>query len=137
MGSMKSAGALIAALVPIVYCGAMIYYFFGVGGSVQGVAAIGLGPTVLGLGAIGLLFCVPLLIRIVKLAGTPPPKSGARPRFGANVPVEEEAFDADAALARYLARKAEAGEEPHAAVLADPDGAPSAPVRATFGRKVI
>ena len=132
MGSMKGAGALIAALVPIVYCGAMIYYFFGVGGSVQGVAAIGLGPTVFGLGAIGLLFCAPLLFRLLKLGATPPPKPGAGPRFAANLPEEE--FDADAALARYLARKAEAGEEPQAIV--EPDSAPAAAVRPVFGRKI-
>jgi hypothetical protein len=135
MGSMKGAGALIAALVPIVYCGAMIYYFFGVGGSVQGVTAIGLGPTVLGLGAIGLLFCVPLLVRLLKLGATPPPKPGARPRFAKNMPVEEETFDADAALARYLARKAEAGDEPQA-VVAETDHASPTPGRPAFGRKV-
>ena len=135
MGSMKGAVALIAVLVPIVYCGAMVYYFFGVGGSMQGVAAIGLGPTVLGLGAIGLLFCVPLLIRILKLDATTPSKPGARPRFAANMPVEEEAFDADAALARYLARKAEAGDEPQA-VVAETGHAQSASARPAFGRKV-
>ncbi|MEO5492952.1 MAG: hypothetical protein ABIR08_02875 [Sphingomonas sp.] len=135
MGSMKGAGALIAALVPIAYCGAMIYYFAGVGGSVQGVAAIGLGPTVLGLGAIGLLFCVPLLLRILKLVGTPPPKPGAQPRLAVNVP-EEEAFDADAALARYLARKAEAGEESQTVAAGEPISVPSTGVRPTFGRKI-
>jgi hypothetical protein len=131
---MKGAGALIAALVPIAYCGAMVYYFMNVGGgSVQGVTAMGLGPTVLGLGALGLLFMVPLVVKLVRLTTTSPPAKGAKPRF-ANMPVEEEAFDADAALARYLARKAEGGEE-FQPVAAEESDAPATTVRPTFGRK--
>lgn len=135
MGSMKGTGALIAALVPIAYCGAMVYYFFGVGGgSVQGVTAMGLGPTVLGLGALGLLFMVPLIVKMIRLT-TATPATGAKPRF-ADIPVEEEAFDADAALARYLARKAEAREgfQPVADVTTDIDASPA--IRPTFGRKI-
>jgi len=129
MGSMKSAGTLIAALVPIAYCGAMVYYFFHVGGgSVQGIAAMGLGPTVLGLGAIGLLFMLPLVIRLVRLTAAPP--SGHRTGVAVTLP-EEEAFDADAALARYLARKAEAGDD--APMPMADAGTPA--VRPTFGRK--
>jgi hypothetical protein len=133
MGSMKSAGALIAALVPIAYCGAMLFYFFNVGGgSVQGVAAIGLGPTVLGIGALGLLFMVPLIIKLIRLT-TVPPASGPKPRLAAHTPVEEEAFDADAALARYLARKAVIGDDPQVGTI-EPDNAPA--VRPAFGRKI-
>lgn len=135
MGSTKNAGAMIGALVPVAYCGAMAYYFFGVSGSsVHGVAAMGLGPTVLGLGAIGLLCCVPLIFRIWKLVGTPPPKTGAR--SAADISVEEEAFDADAALARYLARKAAGGDEPQTQTYAEPESAASAPGRPAFGRKL-
>ena len=77
MGSMKGAGALIAALVPIAFCGAMIFYFFNVGGgSVSGVTALGLGPTMLGVGAIGLLFVVPLFARLIRVATTPPASGG-------------------------------------------------------------
>lgn len=134
MGSMKGAGALIAALVPIAYCGAMVYYFFSVGGgSVQGVTAMGLGPTVLGLGALGLLFVIPLFVRLIRLTATTPPAKAAKPRF-ADIP-EEEAFDADAALARYLARKAEGAEEFEPVAAAEPD-APASSARPTFGRKI-
>jgi hypothetical protein len=134
MGSMKSALALIAALIPIAFCGALIYYFFGVGGaSVKGVAMVGLGPTVLGLGAIGLMFMVPVIVRLMRLAARPAP--GTRPGLAANVP-EEEAFDADAALARYMARKAAAGDESQA-VVTEPDDAAPAPARPVFGRKAV
>ena len=100
--------------------------------SLTGVAAMGVGPTVLGLGALGLLFMVPLIIRLVRLAMTSSVK-GASLRAAASEPVEEETFDADAALARYLARKAEGGEEVPS--VADPAGTPAA-ARPVFGRKV-
>ncbi|MBS0478255.1 MAG: hypothetical protein JSR79_03030 [Proteobacteria bacterium] len=136
MGSMKGAGALIAALVPIAYCGAMVHYFFSVGGgSLQGVNAMGLGPTVLGLGALGLLFLVPLLVRLIRL-GTPPRPGAVRRASHANMPVEKEAFDAEAALARYMARKAKAGEEVPAAAMVVPDSPAATPARPTFGRKI-
>lgn len=110
MGSVKSVFVLVGALIPIAYCAGLAYYFFGVSGnSLQGATAIGLGPTILGLGAIGLLFCVPLLIKLMRL-GTPKPSRG-KPARGSDDDAGEP-FDADAALARYMARKAAEGGSP-------------------------
>jgi hypothetical protein len=130
MGSLKSAGALIAALVPVAYCGGLIYYFHSTGGSpMQGETAKGLGPTMLGLGVVGLLFMVPVIVRLMRLGM--PAVSGAR--VVASEP-EEEAFDADAALARYLARKAEGGSDIPPPV-AESGDALSTQARPVFGRK--
>ncbi len=93
---------LILSLLPLVYIGGLLFYFTSQNGWRDGPIAGGLGPTVLGLGALGLLFCIPLVVRLLKLAITP---RGPTPGKGTDLP-EEPAFDADAALARYLARKA-------------------------------
>jgi hypothetical protein len=115
MASVKSVFGMVGALIPICYCAGLAYYFFGVSGnSLQGATALGLGPTILGLGAIGLLFCVPLLIKLVRL-GAPAPSRGKPARVSEDD--AGEPFDADAALARYMARKAaEGGSSPLASV---------------------
>jgi len=53
---LKSEFGVIGALVPILYCGSLLYYFLDFSGSVQEAETDGLGPTLLGLGAVGLLF---------------------------------------------------------------------------------
>ena len=52
MPTFKSALGVIAALVPIVYCGGLIYYFLHVSGSFQAAQDDGLGATVVGLGVV-------------------------------------------------------------------------------------
>jgi len=124
MRSVKMVFGIVGALVPIAYCGGLVWYFMR-GNTLEGPVGQGLGPTVLGLGAIGLLFCIPLVFKLLKLAAPPKPEPGAR------VADEEPAssFDADAALARYLARKAAAGGE------IPPMPAPAP--RGGFGRKAV
>lgn len=123
---------LILSLLPLVYIGGLLFYFTGFNGWSDGPIASGLGPTVLGLGAIGLLFCIPLVFRLLKLVIKPRGPTSAK----ANEPAEEPAFDADAALARYLARKAASGEPmpeaPQAAAFPREENAP----RPVFGRKI-
>ena len=99
MGSLKSVFGVIGALVPVVYCGGLLYYFLDTSGSVQGAATIGLGPTMLGLGVVGLLFCIPLIFKLVRFLG-----SGDRGGRAGSTPDGDD-FDAEAALARYMARK--------------------------------
>ena len=96
---------LIMAFLPVAYCGWLLFYFLGQGGLSGGPVTEGLGPTVIGLGFVGLLFCIPLVFRLIRLIVTPrgPEADAARDTYIAK---EESAFDADAALARYLARKA-------------------------------
>ncbi|MEP6828930.1 MAG: hypothetical protein ABI963_01205 [Rhizomicrobium sp.] len=105
MQTFKSVFGVARAFGPVIYCGYLAYYFFDAGGSVQGVQDIGLGPTVLGLGAVGLLFCVPLVMKIVRMLRTPrSPGSGS----GGDAPSDDDdgGAAADAAIARYMARKA-------------------------------
>ena len=133
MQSLKSAVGLIRVLVPVLYCGGLLYYFFDIGdGSLEGVEAIGLGPTMIGLGAIGLLFCVPLILKIMRIVSGP-----RSPGSGPDKPVDDDktGFDADAAIARYLAqRSVEAAPNAPATRPARPSGG-STP-RPGFGRRV-
>lgn len=108
MQTLKSAFGVIRAVVPVLYCGGLLYYFLDISGSVEEAMRSGLGPTLLGLGVVGLLFCIPLMLKLVRLfVGLRSPESGGRP----DVPGDDEGgFDADAAIARYMAqRSTEAG----------------------------
>ena len=132
MRSMKTVIGILGALVPVVYCGWLLTYFLNVGGTADGVVGIGLGPTVLGLGAIGLLLCIPLLFKIMKAvtgSGRKAEKgSGAEAQTAASDSEPEPSFDADAALARYMAKKA-------SGLVEAPPVEPG--VRPAFGRKGI
>lgn len=123
---------LILAFLPIAYCGWLLFYFLGQGGVNDGPVADGLGPTVIGLGVVGLLFCIPLVFKLIRLVVTTrgPEPDADRPDIPA--PKEESSFDADAVIARYLARKqAEARGLPSASTQRD-----GAPQRPSFGRKI-
>jgi len=122
---------LILSLLPLVFIGGLLFYFTGFEGWNGGDFTQGLGPTILGLGAIGLLFCAPLAFRLFKLVITP--RGPATAKKG-DVEEEGSSFDADAALDRYLARKAAAGEAMPEAPTAFPRG--DAPPRPVFGRKI-
>ena len=63
----KIAG-LIGVLIPIGYIGYLLYFMGVGGGSFDGVVGIGLGPTILGLAIVGLLFALPLIIKLVRAA---------------------------------------------------------------------
>ena len=67
MRSLKPIFGVIAALLPIVYCGWLLYYFLDLSGSVQEAVAEGLGPTLVGLSVVGLLFCILLIVRIIRI----------------------------------------------------------------------
>ena len=132
---------VMVGLIPIVYIGWLLYHFIGVGGgTAEGVAGIGLGPTVIGLSIVGLLFALPLIIKLLRAATgvnrVPGASFDAKLKPG-EVVVEPE-FDADAAFASYM-RKREAGVVGDVTV--DPADhkppAPFAPRPAGFGRKTI
>ena len=132
MRSLKSIFGVAGALAPIFYCGYLLYYFLGVSGSVKEAWDIGLGPTVLGLGVITLLFCIPLILKIMRIFRTP-----RSPGSGGDAPAGDDDDDggaaADAIVARYLAqRSAEAA--PNTPAAHAPQG--SSPARRpSFGRK--
>jgi hypothetical protein len=112
--------------MPVLYCGVLLYYFFDISGSLHGAKEIGLSPTLLGLAVVGLLFCIPLVIKIRRIFA-PPPSPGSGPDSHA----DEGGFDADAAIARYVAQRSAAGSP--AAPPARKSGGPGR--RASFGRK--
>jgi len=131
MRSVKPAFGLFGAVIPVLYCGGLLYYFFGFQGATDGPLASGLGPTILGLGAVGLLFCIPLLLKIIRMFATPAP--GGNGTAGATEDTPQSDFDPDAALARYMARRAAEGIAPPPVSASET----SAPVqRPSFGRKI-
>jgi len=129
MRTFKSVFGVIGLLVPVLYCGGLLYYFLDLSGSVHEAWSIGLGPTVLGLGTVGLLFCIPLLMKLVRVSARPgSPGSG-----GSAGPArdDESGFDADAAIARYMAQRSAEGIH---APLAHSAGRPAG--RPGFGRRI-
>jgi hypothetical protein len=131
LGSFKSIFGVAKAVVPVLYCGYLLYYFVDAGGSEQGIWDIGLGPTVIGLAAVGLLFSIPLILKLVRMF-----KGPRTPKPGGNTRADDEDDDsgaaADAIIARYLARQAEEAAAP-APRPAPPGGGPQR--RPSFGRK--
>ena len=131
---------IMVGLIPILYIGWLLYYFVGVGGgTAEGVAGIGLGPTVIGLSIVGLLFALPLIIKLLRATTgvnrVPGASFDAKLKPG-EVVVEPE-FDADAAFASYM-RKREAGVVGDVSVdPADEVSAPFPPRPTSFGRKTI
>ena len=100
---------VIRMLIAALYCGGLLIYFYHVGGSVQGVIDLGLGPYMLGLAIVGLIFCIPLLVALIRILIRPRPRgpSGRGPDDDGN------GFDADAVVARYIAeRSAQAAAPP-------------------------
>lgn len=110
-------------IVPVFGFGGLAIYLYRVNDSMDGVASQQLMPMVYALGAISLLFSLPILFKLLRLA-TVKPKSAKAPEDAAR-----GEFDADAAISRYLEKKA-AGE----ASFEVPDGAAPRPV---FGRKLV
>ena len=134
MRNLKSVFGVIAALVPVLYWGGLFYYFLDVGGSVQEAETIGLGPTLLGLGVVGLLFCIPLVVKIVRIfAGPRSPGSGGRGGPDASTHDGDGGFDADAVVARYMARRSAEAAPGSAAAPPAREGGPAR--RPGFGRK--
>ncbi|NYT40455.1 hypothetical protein HZY97_06785 [Sphingomonas sp. R-74633] len=118
---------LILSLLPLLYIGGMLYYFTGFKGWSDGPLAGGLGPTVIGLAVVGMILCVPIVAWLIRSLVAP--RGPVVVKNGKIVEIADApAFDADAALARYLERKA-AGQ----GVEIPPD--PDAP-RPVFGRKL-
>jgi hypothetical protein len=131
----KSGFGVIAALLPVLYCGGLLYYFIDTSGSIHQASEIGLGPTLAGLAAVGLLFCIPLFLKIARfLSGPRSPGSdgsGGPDKSGSG---GESGFDAAAVVDRYLAsRPAEHASAPVIAPRATQVAAPGK--RSGFGRK--
>lgn len=102
MKGLKSAFDMIRAFMPVVYCGGLLGYFLYVSnGSLENANALGLGPTFMGLGVIGLIFCIPLALKLIRLFRRPPSSGSGG---GPDAP-DNDGFDPDAAIARYMAQR--------------------------------
>jgi hypothetical protein len=100
-------GRFIRMLVPAVYFGGLFYYFYNQAGSWENAQTFGLGPTLVGLACVGLLLSMPLLIGIVQIILTRIRIGARAPRDGGpSDPNDSGGFDADAVIARYMARQA-------------------------------
>ena len=118
------------SFVPVIYCGYLVYYFYNLSGSMQEVENNGLGPTVWGLAIVGLLFCIPLVVKLAlvfielrkpKLSVDGGPSGGSSHKGEGN-------FDADAVIARYVAQRRAQADSP-----ATPAGGTAS--RPSFGQK--
>lgn len=130
MRPLKSSFGLVAALLPVLYCGGLVYYFLDLSGSVQEAEDLGLGPTAIGLGVVGLLFSIPLFLKIIRLftRRSLPPDDDA--------PEDGDSVDPDAAIARYKARQSqEIASPPAKPAPAKPSPPKSSGQRPTFGRR--
>ena len=131
---------VMVGLIPILYIGWLLYYFVGVGGgTAEGVAGIGLGPTVIGLSIVGLLFALPLIIKLLRATTgvNRVPGASFEAKLKPGEVVVEPEFDPDAAFANYM-RKREAGVVGDVSVdPADDTPAPFSPRPASFGRKTL
>ena len=106
MRTVRNIFGLVGAAIPVIYCGGLLIYFANVQGFTGVPVGDALNPTMLGLGAVGLLFLVPLVLKILRLvreAGAPP--SGGGRVDGLPPQSEHSDFDPDAAIARYLANR--------------------------------
>jgi hypothetical protein len=111
---------LAMALLPVLFCGGLLLYLNNVRNAFGGWLDGAVGPTMLGLAATGLIFLTLFGLKLRRLSAPPPPKAGGLD--AADEPKSD--FDPDAALARYMARRA-------AAPLAPADRPPPG----SFGRK--
>jgi hypothetical protein len=127
---------IIGGLVPLVYIGWMLWYFMGVGGnSAEGIAMIGLGPTVMGLAIVGLIFALPLIIKLLRAVSGTDRVPGSRSEKAGDLSAETQGFDADAAFANYMRGRDTAPPPPIASDLPAGDVHPVTPRPGGFGRK--
>jgi hypothetical protein len=125
----KSVFVVIGTLAPVLYCGTLLYYFLGISGSMKNAKSIGLAPTLLGLGVVGLLFCIPLVVKIVRIFARP-----RSPGSGPDTPDDQSGFDADAAIARYMAQRPAQAVPGSPAARPTYGGGPAS--RPGFGRRI-
>lgn len=143
MRELKSVFGIIAGLIPVLYCVGFLVYFANVTyftGVPVGQSA--LGPTIIGLGVVAMLFAIPVLIRFIRLFTRPKPTAAETRRTAEVFADTPSDFDADDAIARYLAQRETAGAQPapaspsgRASALAGPSASAGAPARSGFGRK--
>ncbi|MEA3014672.1 MAG: hypothetical protein QOD42_3217 [Sphingomonadales bacterium] len=129
---MKSVFGLIGAAIPVLYCGGLLVYFAGVEKWTGVPVGEALNPTMLGLGAIGLLFLILFVLKVLRLFGGKGAPGAGGGRTDAAPKEDERAFDPDAAIARYMARRSSGAGDP-----ASPQEGGGPARRTGFGRRGV
>lgn len=125
----KSFFGILFGLIPILWFGGLAVYFYRVNDNASGMFTKELGPTIVGLGFFTILFCIPLVMKLIRFVG----RAHAPVSLSSSEGEDEEegsGFDADAAIARHLARRAAEGNHPPLQPMEEVVQRPS------FGRKV-
>ena len=138
MDSARKWISLLAGLLPIAYCGGLVWYFTDMGGLDNPIISQELKPTIIGLALVGLVFIAMFAFRIWRANSGPGTDTGTgapgapKPRgFVSALDQDDDVdhTDTDAMIARYLAQRA------------TPTGTHESPIEAaprpgTFGRRV-
>jgi hypothetical protein len=134
--ALKPVFGLISTIFAVLYCGYLIHYFLHVSGSFEDAQKEGLGPTIVGLGIVGLFFLIVLIVKLVLIfVALRSPRSGGDGGPHGPTGDGDGGFDADAVIARYMARQsAEAASNSSATPTRPQSGGP--PKRPGFGRKI-
>lgn len=133
----------IGALLPVGYCFGLVYYFNTVEEQYSFLALDrnrDFVSTRFGLAVVGLLFCLPLLLKFIRFSASLAPKSGPGGSAGSSKwqvsdPGPDPDFDGDAMIERYLASRPKQAESDGAA--APEPKAPERPAPPAFGRRGI
>ncbi|MDR3528544.1 MAG: hypothetical protein P4L57_14835 [Rhizomicrobium sp.] len=137
MESLRPVIGIFKTVVPIVYCGALLYYFIGYSGSLEDAQTLGLSPFLIGLASVGLIFSIILVFKLAMIVlALRTPRPGERKQGGASP--SDTSFDADAVVARYLARQGDGGvPRPPLPTAAPKPAAPQygGPPKSSFGRR--
>lgn len=129
---------LLSALTPVAYCVQLAFSLLDFvepsgpghpGSWWQHATESGLVPAIIGLGAVGLVFAIAFVFKLLGVVRSRPPGEPPIPRISQRPLAADGEADAKAMIARYLAKQpAESGSPGHAHRL------PSAPVQG-FGRR--
>lgn len=134
MRTSKNVLGLIGGLLPVLFFGGLFLYFTSVNNASFGLLDGALGPTRIGLGALTILFALLFLWRLRRVATPPPARTGPGTADAALEDVKSD-FDADAAMARYLARRGTSESRPAVPASTFGGDAPPRPPAGSFGRK--
>lgn len=134
MKTAKSWFSLVMALLPVLFFGGFFLYFSGVNNAFYGMLDGALGPTRMGLGALTILFALLFLWKLRRFSAPPPvaPKGGD---LEAALAETKSDFDADAAMARYLARRGPGADGAAGPARGFGGDVPPRPPAGSFGRK--
>lgn len=132
----------IGMLIPVGYCFGMVAYFNSIDARYDFLSLSqnrDFVSTKFGLTIVGLLFCVPLLFKLVRfmagLASTAAPRKPGATRWDDDETASDPDFDPDAMIARYMANRSHQ-PKPVEAKLAEPEP-PAQPARPAFGRRRV